>query len=168
MIPAPMNTDSLVRLRLADERKTAQLARALAARAQAGDCLLLQGDLGAGKSCFARAFIRALAPASDEDIPSPTFTLVQLYEKDVAPLYHFDLYRLERPEETYELGLEEALDCGICLIEWPERLSCLRPAAALTVALEFADSASARRVALSGGADWAERLAGLEAELGHD
>ena len=167
MIPVRNETNPEIALLLKDVAATEALACALAARTEPGDCLLLRGDLGAGKSLFARAFIRALPPRSDEEIPSPTFTLVQIYEKDLGPLFHFDLYRLEHPEEAYELGLEEALDRGICLIEWPERLGALQPAEALTVAFAFGGSPTARRVVLAGDDPWARRLAGLETELGH-
>ena len=82
--------------------------------------LLLYGPLGMGKSTLARGLIRALT-TPDEDVPSPTFTLVQFYESD-PPVAHFDLYRLTRPEEAFEIGLDEALDEGCAVIEWPERL----------------------------------------------
>lgn len=167
MIPARMDTTPEIDLLLKDTAATEALARALVARTEIGDCFLLQGDLGAGKSLFARAFIRSLALRKDEEIPSPTFTLVQIYETSLGPLHHFDLYRLEQAEEAYELGLEEALDSGICLIEWPERLGTLQPAEALTIAFAFGESPSLRQVALSGDEHWARRLAGLEAELRH-
>jgi tRNA threonylcarbamoyladenosine biosynthesis protein TsaE len=167
MIPARNQANLEIGLLLEDAAATEALARALAARAEAGDCFLLLGDLGAGKSLFARAFIRALPPQSDEEIPSPTFTLVQIYEKFLGPLYHFDLYRLEHPEEANELGLEEALDRGLCLIEWPERLGPFQPEGALSVAFAFGDSPSIRSVVLTGDDHWVRRLKGLEAELSH-
>ena len=106
---------------LADEAATQQLGRTLAGSLQPGDALCLTGPLGAGKSTLARALIRALT-TPDEEVPSPTFTLVQFYETAAFPLAHFDLYRLSDPDEVYEIGLDEALDGGVALIEWPQRL----------------------------------------------
>ena len=105
---------------LADAEATAVLGARLASLIQAGEAILLYGPLGAGKSTLARGLIRALT-RPDEDVPSPTFTLVQFYEAD-PPVAHFDLYRLTRPEEAFEIGLDEALDEGCAVIEWPERL----------------------------------------------
>lgn len=109
------------------EQDTIALAQQLAAalRSPARNhavIILLSGTLGMGKSVFARALIRALCHDENMDVPSPTYTLVQQYEADDITLRHFDLYRLEDPEEVYELGWEEALSEGISLIEWPERL----------------------------------------------
>lgn len=147
-------------LDLPDEAATAALAVRLAKRAGRGDTIALQGDLGSGKTAFARAFINAL-PGAPEEVPSPTFTLVQIYPRGAQEVWHFDLYRLERPEEAAELGLEEALAEGITLIEWPERLGGALPRGTLTLAFSFGETAQARRVEISGGAAWAERLAGL-------
>src|SRR5581483_4508689 len=122
---------------LASEAETAALAARLAPLARAGDVIALAGELGTGKTSFARAFIRALRGA-DEEVPSPTFTLVEVYEDAGGrrpPIWHFDLYRLKRPEEAYELGLEAALAGGIALIEWPERLGPLLPRERLLIRL---------------------------------
>jgi tRNA threonylcarbamoyladenosine biosynthesis protein TsaE len=148
---------------LRDEAATLALGRALAERVRAGDVIALWGDLGAGKTTLARGLIRALpghgrAP-EDEEVPSPTFTLVQVYERRPAPVWHFDLYRLEAPDEAYELGLEEALSGAVTLIEWPERLQGHLPTDRLDVALDFADGGRIAR--LSGGSDWMVRLADL-------
>lgn len=105
---------------LPDAAATEALGRALAPHLAAGEAVLLYGPLGAGKSTLARALIRALT-TPDEEVPSPTFTLVQYYDAE-PPLAHFDLYRLDRPEEVREIGLVEALDDGAVLVEWPERL----------------------------------------------
>jgi tRNA threonylcarbamoyladenosine biosynthesis protein TsaE len=108
-------------LMLADEAATARLGAALAAHLRAGEAICLTGPLGAGKSTLARALVRALT-RPDEEVPSPTFTLVQFYEGATLALAHFDLYRLSSADEAYEIGLDEALDEGAAVIEWPERL----------------------------------------------
>jgi N-acetylmuramate 1-kinase len=107
-------------LNLADEQATNLLGNDLARALVPGDLVLLSGDLGAGKSTLARALIRTLAQDPDLEVPSPTFTLVQAYDTPL-PVAHFDLYRLGDPAELDELGLDDALDGGIALVEWPER-----------------------------------------------
>ena len=106
---------------LAAPEDVAALGARIAQRLQRGDAVCLYGPLGAGKSTLARGLIRALT-TPDEDVPSPTFTLVQFYAGPAFPVAHFDLYRLTRPEEAFELGLDDALDDGAAVIEWPERL----------------------------------------------
>lgn len=101
--------------------ETAALAVRFSTLLKSGDVVLLKGDLGAGKSTFARALIQGLCGENTE-VPSPTFTLVQTYETKAFPIWHFDLYRLKDPAEIYELGIEEAMHHGVSLIEWPERL----------------------------------------------
>ena len=142
-------------LELADEAATRALGEALAPVLRGGDILRLQGDLGAGKSTLARGLIAALTGAPHA--PSPTFTLVETYDGPDFALWHFDLYRLEAPEDVWELGLEDALDGGLALIEWPERIDGLLPGGALTVRLEVAGVARAAR--LEGDAVWETRLA---------
>ena len=112
-------TDTSISLFLADDTATAQLGEDLALALKAGDCVALSGDLGAGKSSLARALLRAMADDAELDVPSPTFTLVQSYELRI-PVSHFDLYRLGDPSELMELGFDEALQTGICLVEWRE------------------------------------------------
>ena len=131
-------------LHLVDADATARLGQWFAARLQAGDCLLLEGQIGAGKSHFARAFIQARLGRA-EDVPSPTFTLVQSYQADVE-IWHADLYRLSHPDEVLELGLDEALDSAICLIEWPDRLGRHAPPHALR--LRFQQEGDGRRVTI--------------------
>jgi tRNA threonylcarbamoyladenosine biosynthesis protein TsaE len=113
-------TPTLPELLLTDADATTRLGAAIAPRLASGEAVLLYGPLGMGKSTLARGLIRALT-TPDEDVPSPTFTLVQFYESE-PPVAHFDLYRLTRPEEAAEIGLDEALDEGCAIIEWPERL----------------------------------------------
>jgi tRNA threonylcarbamoyladenosine biosynthesis protein TsaE len=143
---------------LPDEAATCRLAAGLAARAQRGDVIALSGPLGSGKTSFARAFIRARGLESSE-VPSPTFMLVEVYDGDSAiPVWHFDLYRIENPEEIRELGLDEALAEGISLIEWPERLGAFLPAERLDLSLAMGKSAGARVASLSGSSAWQARL----------
>lgn len=133
---APRYKSCMSMIESGTEDETGVAAASLARRAVAGDVFLLQGPLGAGKSVFARAFIRALCGAGI-DVPSPTFTLVQTYEANV-PVWHFDLYRLQDPDEIFEIGWEEARG-GIALIEWPERLGPYKPQTARTVLIEPLD-----------------------------
>ena len=133
-------------LHLADEAATQTLGRHLAASLRPGDAICLTGPLGAGKSTLARALIRALT-APDEEVPSPTFTLVQFYETPAFPLAHFDLYRLTDPDEAYEIGLDEALDGGVALIEWPQRLEGRLPPNRLDI--DIALDGDARRAAIT-------------------
>ena len=107
--------------RLADEAATARLGAAVARTVAAGEAVCLKGVLGAGKSTLARGLIRERT-GTVEDVPSPTFTLVQFYEGGGLKLAHFDLYRLTSPAEAEEIGLDEALDDGAVIVEWPERL----------------------------------------------
>ncbi|MES2433180.1 MAG: tRNA (adenosine(37)-N6)-threonylcarbamoyltransferase complex ATPase subunit type 1 TsaE [Pseudomonadota bacterium] len=130
---------------LPSEEDTADLGRWLALRLVAGDSVLLEGPIGAGKSHLARALICARLGRM-EDIPSPTFTLVQTYQADVE-IWHADLYRLSHPDEVAELGLEDAFSHAICLIEWPDRLGRLTPADAIRIALS--SSGEGRNVTLT-------------------
>lgn len=147
---------------LPDEAATAALAARIGALAVPGDVIALRGDPGAGKTSFARAFVRARIPGHDE-VPSPTFTLVQTYEAEDETIWHFDLYRLGNADEAWELGIEDAFFSGISLIEWPERLGPLLPMRRLDITLDFGDSPQARHVALAGDVGWRERLAGIAA-----
>lgn len=115
---------------------TEALAARLARSAKAGEIYCLYGTLGAGKSVFARAFIRTLIDDPRAEIPSPTFTLVQTYESSTAPVYHYDFYRIKGPEEVYELQWEDALNEGIVLAEWADRLGPLLPARRCDIHIE--------------------------------
>ncbi len=146
---------------LPNESATVALAARLAPLARVGDIFALFGTLGAGKSVFARAFIRTRG-RPDEEVPSPTFTLVQMYPP-TAPfedmVYHFDFFRLSAPEEAYELGIEEAMIDGISLIEWPERVLPLLPAHRLNLTFQPGPQPGVRRVIVAGGGNWHQRLA---------
>lgn len=146
---------------LPDETATAGLAARLAQLAREGDVLALRGELGSGKTSFARAFIRAHGSGTEE-VPSPTFTLVEEYASPGRPpVFHFDLYRIAKAEDAYELGIEEAFADGITLIEWPERLGALLPAERLDVALAPGALPEARVATLTPSAAWARRLGEL-------
>ena len=137
-------------LDLPDAEATARLGRKLARILRPGDTVLLHGPIGAGKSHLARAFIHARLGRA-EDVPSPTFTLVQTYPDPAGDLWHADLYRLTHADELVELGLEAAFDAGVCLVEWPERLGSLAPASALH--LRLSDAGDGRRAVIAGGRD---------------
>lgn len=149
---------TLFEFSLSDEDATAALASRIAPYLTVGDTLLLEGDIGAGKSAFARALIRARLDRM-EDVPSPTFTLVQTYEDDDAEIWHCDLYRLTHPDEALELGLDDAFETAICLIEWPDRLGDVAPKSALTLSFEAQEGQ--HHVTISGQDRWASRLRGL-------
>src|SRR5229473_496352 len=123
----------MIVIELPDEAATAALAAHIAALARPGDVIALKGELGAGKTSFARAFIRARGGV--EAVPSPTFTLVQVYELADGTIWHIDAYRLRDPEEAWELDIEDAFRDGVSLIEWPERLGPLVPARRLEITL---------------------------------
>jgi tRNA threonylcarbamoyladenosine biosynthesis protein TsaE len=128
-----------LKIHLHSPEATSDIACILAHTLTAGDTLLLYGDGGAGKTHFARQLIsdRLRFIGAVEDIPSPTFTLVQIYDLGDVDLWHVDLYRLTATDEIYELGLNTAIDEAICLIEWPERLGVLKPSAALSLRFEI-------------------------------
>lgn len=123
------------------EAATIAFAQRCAEKAQNGDIFTLSGPLGAGKSVFCRAFIQHLT-GNETTVPSPTFTLVQTYDGPKTLLWHFDLYRIEDPEDIYEIGWEEALTEGVLLIEWPERLGPLLPKYKKEIIFEVLDSES--------------------------
>ncbi len=117
------------------EQETIDFACGLARGLHSGDVVLLHGNLGMGKSVISRAIIRALCGNPDMEVPSPTFTLVQMYEASSDVIWHFDLYRLADTSEIYELGWEEALSGGIALVEWPERLGNMYPASYVDIVI---------------------------------
>jgi tRNA threonylcarbamoyladenosine biosynthesis protein TsaE len=130
---------------LPNEQATEALGATLAQRLKPGDVVGLKGDLGAGKTTLARAIIRAAAEDPDLIVPSPTFTLVEVYDTPRGSFWHFDLYRLDDPQQVYELGWEEARAEGIVLLEWPDRLGPLLPKH-LSVTLELASDDGRRAI----------------------
>lgn len=139
--------------------ETAQLAIRLGAGLIAGDTLLLEGEIGAGKSHFARALIQSRL-AEAEDVPSPTFTIVQAYDLPDCELWHADLYRLGDPDQIVELGLLDAFQTAICLVEWPDRLEDLAPPDALTMRLESLDTSDRRNITFTWtNPRWSSRIA---------
>jgi N-acetylmuramate 1-kinase len=151
-------------LSLPDETATAALAATLAGILGSGDRVGLSGDLGSGKTSFARALIRSLAGDPRLEVPSPTFTLMQLYETPRGPVTHADLYRLAGPEELHELGVEEAAEAGILLVEWPERGGPGLAQAPCEVELALDPAApQGRRARVIGRGGFAPRLSRLKA-----
>ena len=132
-------------INLPNDAATTALGATIARVLQPGDAVCLWGALGAGKSTLARGLIRALT-TPDEDVPSPTFTLVQTYDADGFVIAHFDLYRLSQASEAFELGIDEAIDDGVALIEWPERLSGRLPLCRLDIELEVAGDGRVARL----------------------
>jgi tRNA threonylcarbamoyladenosine biosynthesis protein TsaE len=133
---------------LPDEAATERLGAALASRLRPRDVVALQGGLGVGKTTLARAILRAASGDRALIVPSPTFTLVEIYDTPMGVYWHFDLYRLETPEQVFELGWEEARADGVALVEWAERLGTLLPRERLTVTLAL--EGDGRRVNLEG------------------
>ncbi len=130
----------------AKEKDTAEIGRKLSQNAQKGDCFALYGTLGMGKSVLCRAFIQNLTDVND--VPSPTFTLVQSYPAKNFDIYHFDLYRLKTAEEIFELGMEEALYEGVCLIEWPEKMGGYIPQKSIKI--EIKSEKQGRKITITG------------------
>lgn len=142
---------------------TARLGATVGPFLSTGDTLLLDGPVGAGKTHFARALIQSIL-TTPEDVPSPTFTIVQTYDTVRGPLWHTDLYRIADVSELDELGLTDAFEDSICLVEWPDKLGLAAPGTALTIS--FAVQGDARAVTLSWSAgNWGERLTDMLAHV---
>lgn len=157
------------RLFLPDEDATNRVGAALGLALRAGDAVMLEGDLGAGKSALARAAIRALLAehGRQEDIPSPTFTLAQVYETARGEVWHVDLYRLSSSDEALELGLDAAFETAITLVEWPDRLGGLTPARRLVARLDLpADGEGRLLTLLPAGEGWAPAIDAARAACG--
>ena len=158
-----MSSPARATIHLPDASATEALARRVAPLLKSGDTILLSGEIGSGKSTFARALIkhRLQEIGRDEDVPSPTFTLVQTYDVGNVEIWHCDLYRLTDPDEALDLGLEEAFEQAICLIEWPDRLGMLAPPGALRIELtETPDDA--RLLTYSSSSGWDHILPQLQ------
>ncbi|WP_342077506.1 tRNA (adenosine(37)-N6)-threonylcarbamoyltransferase complex ATPase subunit type 1 TsaE [Yoonia sp. SS1-5] len=153
-------TTKTIEIPLLQETDTAALAAQFATMLERGDSLLLDGPIGAGKSAFSRALIRARFENDRLEVPSPTFTLVQTYTHDDGDIWHCDLYRLTHPDEIFELGLEEAVSDSICLIEWPERLGNGAPADGLRLVFSVRDQG--HHVAIHAPANWHTRIERLD------
>lgn len=147
-------------LSLPDPAATERLGAALAAALAPGDVVLLSGPLGAGKSALARAVIAARIGAVDAHIPSPSYTLVNVYDAPGGPIWHADLYRLAG-DDLAELGLEEAYDDALVLIEWPERLGQAVPARHLALSLAADPSGGRVLSAQAAGQGWDAALAAI-------
>ncbi|MFV0625963.1 MAG: tRNA (adenosine(37)-N6)-threonylcarbamoyltransferase complex ATPase subunit type 1 TsaE [Alphaproteobacteria bacterium] len=125
--------EAIFNYKCANEKQTIEFGKKLAQIAKKGDIFLLNGTLGMGKTTLSRSFIQALTNA--EEVPSPTFTLLQTYETDAFEIYHFDLYRIKSPEEIFEIGIEEAMYEGVSLIEWPEKMEGYLPRRAFNLTI---------------------------------
>ena len=169
----------VIRLELSDLAATKRFGGMLAAQLKVGDVIALSGALGAGKSALARAIIQAIDPTED-DVPSPTFTLAQHYVlADGTPLWHLDLYRIDNAQDAMALGLDDAFVDAVCLIEWPDRLKKFLPKTNLSIHLyadvntdEADDNAddmglgsSVRFADVTAPPHWADRITGLVAAI---
>ncbi|MEM7459740.1 MAG: tRNA (adenosine(37)-N6)-threonylcarbamoyltransferase complex ATPase subunit type 1 TsaE [Pseudomonadota bacterium] len=144
-----------MRFDLPDLAATSKLAQTLAPHLKTGDVIALRGGLGAGKTTFARALISALL-GQETEVPSPTYTLVQTYDGPDFPIFHFDLYRLDDPQEVFELGWDDT-QIGLALIEWPEQAGRHLPAWRLDLSFEFIGDIRVARLEPCG-EDWQTRL----------
>ena len=140
---------------LPDVAATAVAAGKLATLCRPGDVICLFGDLGAGKTTFARGFMRALGVS--DDIPSPTFNLLLTYDTVIGTVWHFDLYRLNTADEIHELGFEDAMADGISLIEWPDRLGSWLPARRVEIHLVETQENTCRQLFLHAVGDGSSR-----------
>ena len=150
---------------LEDLTKSRLLAGRLSTMLKTGDILTFEGTLGAGKTEFCRAIIHALG--YQEDVPSPTFNLVQIYEPEIDDLntpavWHLDLYRLESARDVFELGIEDGFDTAVTMIEWPDRMGDYLPAEHLKIKLSHGDLDGSRNISFEGSPGWLDRIAGLE------
>ncbi len=159
---------SVWRVDIADEAGSIALAQEIASLLEKGDMVALAGDLGVGKTTFARALIRELLDDTTIEAASPTFTLMQIYENDATRVVHADFYRMEAPSELHGLGWEDAVEDAIALVEWAERAPEAAPADRLEVRLSFADAddRDARRITISGHGRFARRLSAFKARYG--
>ena len=143
-------------------KATRDLADAVAPLLQPGDVLTLEGSIGVGKTTFVRSLLKALG--CSEEVPSPTFNLALTYEVNCLTIWHFDLFRIEHLSDVYELGVEDALENGVCLIEWPKIMTSLLPTEHLEMKFFYQEEYS-RRVSLRGSGVWRQRLRAVESYL---
>ena len=164
MAPTEADTATTWSITLPNEAATVALARAIAVVAQSDDFVTLAGDLGAGKTTFARALIRELVGDAALEVPSPTFTLMQIYERDGFPVVHADLYRVRSEDELAELGWDEAANGALVLAEWPDRIRDRLPASRLDITFRLLPDQSQdhRSVVLTGRGTFATRLARIK------
>ena len=146
-----------MKIQIKTQAETEKIAHQIAQIADIGDVIALHGDLGVGKSVFSRAFVRALT-SEDEEVPSPTFTLVQMYDADLGDLYHFDMYRLESPDDCLELGIEEAFADGVSLIEWPSKMGAYLPWDCLNIEISHGETETSRTMEFISQGSWLDRL----------
>ncbi|MEH6402885.1 MAG: tRNA (adenosine(37)-N6)-threonylcarbamoyltransferase complex ATPase subunit type 1 TsaE [Sneathiella sp.] len=155
------------KITVSNPEQTAKVAAALAPYLKVQDAVSLNGTLGAGKTEFARALIRALC-GQELDVPSPTFNLLLTYDCAKGPIYHYDFYRLEDPEEVWELDIEDAYYEGITLMEWSENIGANLPDSMLEILITIPDSdidseeGEQREISILGDEDWHTRLSGLK------
>ena len=152
-----------ISVKVAAEAETIAVAARLAPHLKPGDVLTLNGTLGAGKTAFARALIRSMC-GGEIEVPSPTFNLLLTYDSPVGPIYHYDFYRLEDPEEVWELDIEDAYDQAITIMEWVEKLEDLAPKDVLKITLSIPDEGGdmARFIQIEGHDGWKNRLQTIE------
>lgn len=151
-------------LTLVDLSASRALAQKLAPLLKVGDIITFDGNLGTGKTEFCRALIHALGYG--EEVPSPTFSLVQTYEPppddpETPIVSHIDLYRLDQPQDVIELGIEDAFDIAITLIEWPDRMGSYLPDGHLQITLSMTDTEGERKISINGNQQWTARLKGV-------
>jgi len=151
------NISNIATFNCKDEQALSRLAVLLAPLLQPPDCVLLNGDLGAGKTTFARALIRERASDATLRVPSPTFTLLQPYDFEDGSVHHYDLYRIEHPDELLEIGFEDSLERAITLVEWPQKAPNDMPPQSLEIVIEDCGG-STRRLLLNGHISWQTRL----------
>lgn len=154
-------TPAIMRKKCATEEETRQFGTALSERLGPGDVIGLNGPLGAGKSVLARSIIRAYMKDPDLLVPSPSFTLIQIYEPpNQAPVWHVDLYRLEQPDDLWELGLDDAFGDSVMLVEWPDRAESFLPENSLMLTIDI-EPDGCRLISMKDNARWHDRLSDL-------
>lgn len=160
MSPKSKKNKAIIVLGDLRQQEVERLARKLASLCRRGDVLALKGEVGAGKSTFARAFVRKFAGRSVLDVPSPTYTLAQRYssQKPLPPVWHIDLYRLKKRSELRELGIEDAIEEGIVLVEWPDKMERLFPPSMLMLLFSQGKDEKERTIVIKGDKSWEARL----------